>query len=81
MRRSGLQEVPNMMHVHFHLERHHERERDLNRRLELNRLRADGKVVAAEGPENKRLLADPFRRTGHAARLLAVRAKCLAVGG
>lgn len=70
-----------MMHVHFHQERHRERERDLNRRLELNRLRADGKVVAAHGPENKRLLADPFRRTGHAARLLAVRAKCLAVGG
>ena len=38
-----------MMHVHFHLERHHERERDLNRRLELDRLRADGKVVAAQG--------------------------------
>ena len=51
-----------MMHVHFHLERHHERERDLNRRLELNRLRADGKVVAAQGPQNKRLLVDPFRR-------------------
>ena len=37
------------MHVHFHQERHRERERDLNRRLELNRLRADGKVVAARG--------------------------------
>jgi len=70
-----------MMHVHFHQERHRERERDLNRRLQLNRLRADGKVAAPQGPENKRLLADPFRRTGHAARLLAVRAKCLAVGG
>ncbi len=70
-----------MMHVHFHQERHRERERDLNRRLELNRLRADGKAVAAQGSENRRLLADPFRRTGHAARLLAVRAKCLAVGG
>ena len=70
-----------MMHVHFHEVRRHERERDLNRRLELNRLRADGKTLAARIPENKRLFADPFRRTGHAARLLAVRAKCLAVGG
>jgi hypothetical protein len=70
-----------MMHVHFHEELHHQRERDLNRRLELNRLRTAGKVAAARGPEHKRLLADPFRRTGNAARLLAVRAKCLAVGG
>jgi hypothetical protein len=70
-----------MMHVHFHEVRHHERERDLNRRLELNRLRAEGHVVAARGAQSRRLLADPFRRTGHAARLLAVRAKCLAVGG
>ena len=70
-----------MMHVHFHEERHRERERDLNRKLELNRLRTDGEVFAPHGPANKRLLADPFRRTGHAARLLAVRAKCLAVGG
>jgi hypothetical protein len=73
----GLQGGTRMMHVHFHRERQHERERDLNRRLELNRLRMEGAVVAAQGLESKRMLTDPFRR----ARLLALHVKCLAAGG
>jgi hypothetical protein len=66
-----------MMHVHFHRERHHEWERDLNRRLELNRLRTEGEVVPTPGPERARMLADPFRR----ARLFALHVRCLAAGG
>jgi hypothetical protein len=65
-----------MMHVHFHRERHHEWERDLNRRLELNRLRTEGAVAAAQSLEHGRI-TDPFRR----ARLFALHVKCLAAGG
>jgi hypothetical protein len=62
-----------MMHVQFHLDRHHERERELSRRLELNRLRAG----TASPVEQRRRLTDPLRRTAQWVRLLAVQAKCL----
>jgi hypothetical protein len=110
-----------MMHVHFHLDRQREHRRELDRKLELNRLRAearaarrptpkpvllsvvsgdaaevarlaelneapaptglqlvasvDGEVVAAQGLENEQVLTDPFRKTAHVTRLLAVHAK------
>jgi len=63
-----------MMHVHFHQERHHERERDLNRRLELSRLRADARPSTVE---HTRAIGDPFRWIGQRARLLALEVKCL----
>ncbi len=110
-----------MMHVHFHLDRQREHRRELDRKLELNRLRTearearrplpkpvllsvvnadaaevaqlaalneapapsglqlvasvDGEIVAAQGLENKRVLTDPFRKTAHLTRLLAIHAK------
>jgi|tagenome__1003787_1003787.scaffolds.fasta_scaffold16056671_1 hypothetical protein len=115
-----------MMHVQFHLDRHHERERDLHRKLEANRQRAEalaarptpksvllsvvdgdaaevahlaalnevpaptgphvlasvgGDVVAAQGLESKHPLTDPFRKTAHVVRLLALHAKCVLVDG
>ena len=35
----------------------------------------DGEVVAARGLENERVLTDPFRRTAHLVRLLALHAR------
>jgi hypothetical protein len=37
----------------------------------------DGEVIAARALENERVLTDPFRRTAHLRRLLAMHAKCV----
>ena len=37
----------------------------------------DGEVIAARALENERVLTDPFRRTAHVRRLLAMHAKCV----
>jgi hypothetical protein len=37
----------------------------------------DGEVIAARALESERMLTDPFRRTAHLPRLLALHAKCV----
>lgn len=41
----------------------------------------DGEVIAARALENERVLTDPFRRTAHVRRLLAMHAKCVLSDG
>jgi|tagenome__1003787_1003787.scaffolds.fasta_scaffold18230646_2 hypothetical protein len=70
-----------MMQVYFHLENTHERKDELNRKLELARLRAESRARPRPKGQPLHALTVPFRRTTHLARLLAVRAKCAVPGG
>jgi len=66
-----------MMQAYFHLENSHEREDELNRKLELARLRADRRADPRARPRSKstlrHMLIHPFRRTAH--RALALHGK------
>lgn len=66
-----------MMQVYFHLENAHEREHELNRRLELGRLRAEARARPGWTPPFRNALTSPFRRSAHLARSLALQAKCV----
>ena len=68
------------MQAYFHLENSHEREEELNRRLELARLRAERRTRPRRKPPLRSVLAGPFRRGAHAARVLALRARCVLAG-
>lgn len=72
-----------MLHVHFHLDRQREQQRELARKLELHRLRTQQSEAPASrrSLERQRVLTGPFRRTAHRVRLLAVHAKCVVAGG
>ncbi len=69
-----------MMQVYFHLENGHEREQELNRKLELARLRAERRRRPRSKPPLRNVLASPFGRGAHVARALALRARCVLAG-
>jgi hypothetical protein len=62
-----------MMQAYFHLENAHEREDELNRKLELARLRADRGARPQDKPPLRHVLTHSFRRTAH--RALALHGK------
>ena len=66
-----------MMQVYFHLENTHERDHELERKLELARLRAERRTHPRRRRSSGNVLAGPVRRSAHAARLLALRARCV----
>jgi hypothetical protein len=70
-----------MMQVYFHLENAHEREDELNRKLELARLRAESRARPGSTRRSLNTFGNPFRRTAHLGRVLVLRARCALPGG
>ena len=66
-----------MMQVYFHLENAHERDHELERKLELARLRAESRTHPRRRRSPRNPLAGPVRRGAHAARSLALLARCV----
>jgi hypothetical protein len=69
-----------MMQVYFHLENAHEREHELNQKLELARLRAERRERPAPKRQPRSGFPSPVRRAAQATRLFVVRAKCVLAG-
>jgi hypothetical protein len=66
-----VQEVFKTMQAYFHLENAHEREQELNLKLELARLRAERRARPGGKPPLRNVLTGPIRRSAHFARMLA----------